>query len=114
MILNGGKNKREIALSNLYKGYKDLNKKPEEYIEQIWFTLPEKNTLFNFEKVSKRTHLDIASVNSAINISIENKGLNEQVAGFILEEFDENGKIDNVIILKNENLTGRQPNTVKI
>ncbi len=72
LIFSDGKNTKELALRNLYQGYKDLNKKPEEHIKQIWFTLPEKNTFFNFEKVSKRTHLDIASVNSAINISIEN------------------------------------------
>jgi xanthine dehydrogenase small subunit len=30
--------------------------------------LPPKDSYFNFEKVSKRTHLDIASVNSAISI----------------------------------------------
>jgi xanthine dehydrogenase small subunit len=72
LILSDGKKTRELALRKLYKGYKDLDKKSEEYIEKIWFELPKKNNYFNFEKVSKRTHLDIASVNSTINISIEN------------------------------------------
>jgi xanthine dehydrogenase small subunit len=31
---------------------------------------PKKNAKFNFEKVSKRTHLDIASVNSAIHVTL--------------------------------------------
>jgi xanthine dehydrogenase small subunit len=35
--------------------------------------LPSKHTKFNFEKVSKRTHLDIASVNSAIQLSLKNE-----------------------------------------
>jgi xanthine dehydrogenase small subunit len=61
---------REIALRSFYKGYKELNKNPEEYVEQIWFELPDKNSFFNFEKVSKRTHLDIASVNSAISLTM--------------------------------------------
>ena len=61
---------RSLPLRKLYKGYKQLNKKTEEYIEQIWFELPGKNSLFNFEKVSKRTHLDIATVNSAISITM--------------------------------------------
>jgi len=61
---------REIPLRNLYKGYKQLDKKPEEFISKIWFELPEKNSFFNFEKVSKRTNLDIASVNSAISITM--------------------------------------------
>lgn len=57
---------REISLRQFYKGYKQLDKKPEEIINKIWFEIPERNSYFNFEKVSKRTHLDIASVNSAI------------------------------------------------
>jgi len=70
LVLSDGETKREIPLRKLYKGYKTLDKKPEEHIEQIWFELPDKNTYFHFEKVSKRTHLDIASVNSAISITI--------------------------------------------
>lgn len=69
LVLSDGKTKRGLPLRKLYKGYKTLDKKPQEYIEQIWFELPGKNTLFNFEKVSKRTYLDIASVNSAISIT---------------------------------------------
>ena len=63
---------REIPLRSLYLGYKSLDKQPDEYLEQIRFALPGPNTRFNYEKVSKRTHLDIASVNSAISITVEN------------------------------------------
>jgi len=69
---SNGESVRTLPLRKLYKGYKQLNKKEEEQIERIWFDLPGKNSLFNFEKVSKRTHLDIASVNSAINITMHN------------------------------------------
>jgi xanthine dehydrogenase small subunit len=62
---------RTIPLRNLYAGYKQLNKKLEEQIERIWFELPGKNSCFSFEKVSKRTHLDIASVNSAIYLEMD-------------------------------------------
>ncbi|MCF6239837.1 MAG: hypothetical protein L3J74_00665, partial [Bacteroidales bacterium] len=41
------------------------------------FSKMNNQTFFNFEKVSKRTHLDIASVNSAIKISIENDVISE-------------------------------------
>ena len=71
IIFRNGENVRELPLRKLYKGYKTLDKKPEEHIEQIRFELPNKNTFFNFEKVSKRTHLDIASVNSAISIQMD-------------------------------------------
>lgn len=72
LLLSDGKTKRELPLRKFYKGYKTLDKKPGEYIEQVSFELPGKNTLFNFEKVSKRTHLDIASVNTAISITMKN------------------------------------------
>lgn len=70
--LSDGKNKRKILLKDFYKGYKSLDKTNEEFVEKISFNLPDKNTLFNFEKVSKRTNLDIASVNSAIQLRVEN------------------------------------------
>jgi xanthine dehydrogenase small subunit len=70
LVLSDGRAKRELPLRSLYKGYKTLDKNPEEYIEQVWFEFPDKNTHFHFEKVSKRTHLDIASVNSAICITM--------------------------------------------
>jgi xanthine dehydrogenase small subunit len=62
--------KREIALREFYLGYKTLAKADDEYITKIRFA---KNfTHFNFEKVSKRTFLDISSVNSAISLKVEN------------------------------------------
>ncbi len=62
---------RKIPFQNFHKNYKivDLNK--GELIVAISFKIPDNNTLFNFEKVSKRTHLDIASVNTACKISVE-------------------------------------------
>jgi xanthine dehydrogenase small subunit len=58
-------NTRELALPDLYLGYKKLAKAPEEQVTEISFPTPFPRDHFNFEKVSKRTHLDIASVNSA-------------------------------------------------
>jgi xanthine dehydrogenase small subunit len=59
---------REVPLRRFYRGYKTLAKRPEEYVVKISFRLPEGGTQVNFEKVCKRTHLDIASVNSALCI----------------------------------------------
>lgn len=59
---------RIIPLENFYKGYKTLNKANDEIITDISFSLPDRGTKFNFEKVSKRTYLDIATVNTAITI----------------------------------------------
>ena len=66
---NDGNSTREVPLRKLYKGYKILDKKPGEYIEKILFKVPSQDSFFNFEKVSKRTHLDIASVNSAMHLT---------------------------------------------
>jgi len=77
LILSDGKTKRELPLRKLYKGYKDLDKRKEEHIEQIWFELPDKDSYFNFEKVSKRTHLDIASVNTAIHLRMNGEAIKE-------------------------------------
>jgi xanthine dehydrogenase small subunit len=70
LVLSAGNQSRELPLRHFYKGYKLLDKKPEEMIREIWFELPGPGAGFNFEKVSKRTHLDIASVNSAMALRL--------------------------------------------
>ena len=72
VVLADGGNRREVLLRKLFRGYKMLDKSPKEYIEKIWFDLPDKDTHFHFEKVSKRTFLDIASVNTAISLRLKN------------------------------------------
>ena len=62
---------RELALPDLYLGYKKLAKNPDEQVTEISFPTPLPGDFFNFEKVSKRTHLDIASVNSAAWLRVE-------------------------------------------
>ncbi len=64
--------KRLINLRDFYTGYKQFQLDESEIIEQISFDLPNENTYFNFEKVSKRKHLDIASVNSAMRLEVNN------------------------------------------
>ena len=59
---------RSLPLKDFYKGYKTLDKKDGEIIAAVEFRIPSFGTLFNFEKVSKRKYLDIASVNTAICI----------------------------------------------
>jgi xanthine dehydrogenase small subunit len=71
LVFSNGEQKRELPLRQLYKGYKLLDKQRDEQLESIVFNLPEANTFFHFEKVSKRTNLDIASVNSAICLTMQ-------------------------------------------
>lgn len=62
---------RELLLRQLYLGYKKLAKEPDEYITAIRFKKPHSDFRFNFEKVCKRTYLDIASVNTAASFRVE-------------------------------------------
>ncbi len=61
---------RVIALRDLYLGYKQLAKQPDEIIKTIRFKKPTGDFRFNFEKVCKRTYLDIATVNTAISLTM--------------------------------------------
>ncbi|MEO5572383.1 MAG: FAD binding domain-containing protein [Bacteroidia bacterium] len=72
LVLDNNGKKRKILLKDFYKGYKTIDKSEDEIVETIFFEAPKQNTVFNFEKVSKRTHLDIASVNSAISFELLN------------------------------------------
>ncbi len=59
---------RTLPLRDLFLGYKKLAKTEDEYITTIRFPKPSGNFRFNFEKVCKRTYLDIATVNTAISL----------------------------------------------
>jgi xanthine dehydrogenase small subunit len=80
LLLKKGETRRELPLKELYLGYKTLAKQPDELIEKVMFEIPGPNSYFNFEKVSKRTHLDIASVNSAMQLKVENNRITEAFA----------------------------------
>jgi xanthine dehydrogenase small subunit len=71
-IVNSNQKERTIALKDFHQGYKKFDLQEGELLKEIRFKSPTKQTFFNFEKVSKRTHLDIASVNAALHISVEN------------------------------------------
>jgi xanthine dehydrogenase small subunit len=59
---------RLILLREFFLGYKQLAKSDDEFITKI--RLRKDFTHFNFEKVCKRTFLDIASVNTAISLKV--------------------------------------------
>ena len=60
---------RVLLLRDFYLSYKQLAKSDDEFISKIRFR--KDFTHFNFEKVCKRTYLDIASVNTAISLKSE-------------------------------------------
>lgn len=65
---------RKIPLRKLYLQYKRLAKTENEFIKTIRFKKPIGDFRFNFEKVCKRTHLDIATVNTAISLRMSDPG----------------------------------------
>lgn len=74
ITIKNAKNKlRTISLKDFYQSYKVYDLRKDEIIVNIAFEVPDISYHFNFEKVSKRTHLDIASVNSAICIKTKGK-----------------------------------------
>lgn len=68
---------RTVPLKNFFLDYKKTDLAKEEFISNITFDYQPEPILFNFEKVSKRTHLDIASVNSAIRITMRGQNISE-------------------------------------
>ncbi len=74
--LVGDEASRRLPLRAFYLGYKTLDLRPGELVESIRIRR-RPGLVFNFEKVSKRTFLDIASVNSAAALRIENGSIAE-------------------------------------
>lgn len=63
--------RRQVALRDFYLGYKKMDKKPDEIVESISFPSFSEPTVVNWEKVSKRAWLDIATVNAACKLRVE-------------------------------------------
>ncbi len=67
VVLDDGGSRRSVSLKDFYHGYKQMDLRPGELVTEVAFADPADSRV-NFEKVSKRTCLDIASVNSACTI----------------------------------------------
>jgi len=68
----GPQRERAVRLRDFFKAYKQIDCGSDERLREIRFDLPDSSAGFSFEKVSKRTYLDIASVNSALLIESSN------------------------------------------
>lgn len=73
VILTSDNSERTISLKNYFVSYKKTVRSGNEFLKFVRFKIPQNKYFFNFEKVSKRTYLDIASVNTAIYIEYENE-----------------------------------------
>ncbi len=66
---------RIIKLKDFFKGYKILDLKEGEILE--WFRIRKEKKMLSFEKVAKRMYMDIASVNSALSLKLEDNKIKE-------------------------------------
>ncbi len=77
LVLKDGTSTRTVPITQFYQGYKDLDKTPSEILTEILIPVPEAATQINWEKVSKRKYLDIATVNSALRVRCEDGVIRE-------------------------------------
>lgn len=69
---NDTKGERTLPFIDFFLSYKKTALHTNEIIKSLRFIKPGKQHHFNFEKVCKRTHLDIATVNTACLLKVEN------------------------------------------
>jgi xanthine dehydrogenase small subunit len=63
---------RQMKLRDFFLGYKKLDLRPGEVVAWLSIPLPGNGSRFHFEKVARRRHQDIASVNTAIGLDCDN------------------------------------------
>lgn len=69
LILSSQRGNRTISLKNFYTGYKTNVMDADEILSEIRIAIPHNQYIFSYEKISKRMHLDIASVNSTLYLN---------------------------------------------
>jgi len=69
--ISKGSDYREVQLKNFFSDYKVLDLSPDELLESLEYIVPDSDTFINFEKISMRGHLDIASVNTASSFRVK-------------------------------------------
>lgn len=72
--LEGPGGSREVALEGFFEGYRRLGLRAGEIIATVILPVLGADERFNFEKLSKRENLDIATVNSAARIRLSGDG----------------------------------------
>lgn len=77
LVFHNGRRQRKVEMKGFFTGYKTFDKDRDELMTELLIPIPEGETRIHFEKVSKRTCLDIASVNSAAKIRVDRDGIIE-------------------------------------
>ncbi len=72
LVLRKDTDCRDVPLSQFFIDYKKTALQDHEIVEALFFKIPKQNTKITFEKICKRTHLDMAMVNSAMRLNTKN------------------------------------------
>ncbi|MBK8981931.1 MAG: FAD binding domain-containing protein [Ignavibacteria bacterium] len=109
VILSENTSERTVSLKDYFVSYKKTVRSRGEILKYVRFKLPQSKYFFNFEKVSKRTYLDIATVNTALYLESENDYINKIniSAGGVFET-------PKFLSLTSEYLTGKNINAATI
>ncbi|MFW5966638.1 MAG: FAD binding domain-containing protein [Persicimonas sp.] len=79
LVLDDGSERREVPMREFFLDYKKLDRRPEELVTEIVFDDAEGDERVNFEKLSKRKALDIATVCSGFRCRTDENGVIERV-----------------------------------
>ncbi len=74
LVLEANGTTREVPLSQFFLGYKKIDLACGELVKEIVVPLLPKGARYHFEKVSNRTVLDIAAVNTAARVTTADDG----------------------------------------
>jgi xanthine dehydrogenase small subunit len=71
LVLNEAGKVRDVPMKDFFLGYKELDKSDRELVTEVVFPKGDDETYVNFEKVSKRKALDIATVCSGARFRVD-------------------------------------------
>jgi xanthine dehydrogenase small subunit len=74
--------KRSVPITELYRGYKQLDFRPGELIARVRIPLPAADELLRLYKVSRRRDLDIASFTAAVRLRLEDGTIADAAIAF--------------------------------
>jgi len=74
LVIEGSAGEREVSLSKFFLGYKKTDLACGELVREIVIPLLPAGASYHFEKVSNRTTLDIAAVNTALRLTTGSGG----------------------------------------
>ncbi|MCX7718764.1 MAG: FAD binding domain-containing protein [Candidatus Sumerlaeaceae bacterium] len=73
----GGAGRRRVALTRLYRGYKQLDLAPDELVAEVRVPLPRRGEILRLYKVSKRRDMDISTFTAAVLARLGDGGVIE-------------------------------------